>query len=284
MRGQLLYGKLLPMSVKSKMHEIIFEADTPAGKFFDVLLLWCILLSVTAVVLESVQSISSNYALLLKSLEWTFTILFTLEYLLRIYCVKKPSQYIFSFFGAIDFLAIIPTYISLIVAGSHYLAVIRAVRLLRVFRILKLARYLGSAHELSSALKASRAKIVVFLGVVGVIVLCIGSFLYLIEGPENGYTSIPKGMYWAIVTLTTVGYGDITPQTPFGQAISALVMVLGYGIIAVPTGIVSAEISKARKIPHLNSQVCENCHCSAHEDDAIFCKKCGKKLHIGNVN
>ena len=226
---------------KHKLHEIIYEADTPAGKLFDVILLIAIIASVLLVMLESVKSIDSKYHDLLNISEWVITVLFSIEYIARVITVKKPSKYIFSFYGIIDLLSTIPKYISLVFGGIHALAALRALRLLRVFRILKLARYLGASNNLVNALKASRVKISVFLFAVIIVAVILGTVMYLIEGEENGFTNIPKSVYWCIVTLTTVGFGDIAPQTPLGQFIASLVMVLGYGIIAVPTGIVSAE-------------------------------------------
>lgn len=268
------------MDFRAKLHQIIFEADTKPGKLFDIILLWCIVLSVFAVVIETVQGLSTNIIFILRIFEWVFTILFTIEYFLRIYCVNKSSKYIFSFFGVIDLIAILPTYIGLFFTGTHYISVIRAVRLLRVFRVLKLARYLVGANEILSALKASRGKIVVFLGFLLVCVLCMGSILYVVEGPENGFTSIPMSMYWAVVTMTTVGFGDITPKTPVGQTISAFVMILGYGIIAVPTGIVSAKIKRLDNQINTNSQVCQNCHATHHQDDAMYCRICANKIKV----
>lgn len=262
---------------RERGHEIIFEADTPAGKVFDVVLLVAIIISVVAVMFESVSDINAHYGTLLKIVEWTVTILFTIEYGLRILCVEKPRRYIFSFFGVIDLLSVIPTYLSLVFAGTHYFVVIRAVRLLRVFRVLKLARFLGEAEVIVTALKASAAKITVFLGGVFTLVLIIGALFYLIEGEANGFTSIPKSVYWAIVTLTTVGYGDITPQTTLGQFLSSFVMVLGYGIIAVPTGIVSVELSRAAGTP-VTTQACQACGRGGHLHDALYCRRCGGKL------
>ena len=271
-----------------KLQEIIYEADTPAGKLFDIVLLIAILASILLVMLESVKSIDENYHSFLNISEWIITILFSVEYVARIITVKKPFKYIFSFYGIIDFLSTVPKYISLIVGGVHALAALRALRLLRVFRILKLARYLGASNTLVNAIKASRAKISVFLFAVLIVAIILGTIMYLIEGEANGFTNIPKSVYWCIVTLTTVGFGDIAPQTPLGQFIASLVMILGYGIIAVPTGIVSAEYtsqSKAQKsneptpsLP-LNSQCCSNCLNESHRDDAEFCFKCGCKLH-----
>ncbi len=231
--------------MRKKLYHIIFESDTPAGKAFDVALLVAIMLSIVAVTLESVQQISQQYSQEIKIIEWFFTIIFTLEYLLRIYSAPKRLAYIFSFYGMVDFISILPTYLSLFITGTHYVLVIRGLRLLRVFRVLKLSHYLGEAEILRSALRQSAAKIIVFIGTVITLIFIIGALMYLIEGPENGFTSIPVSVYWAIVTLTTVGYGDIAPQTVLGQTIASIVMILGYGIIAVPTGIVSVELSRA---------------------------------------
>ena len=258
------------------LHEVIFEADTPAGKAFDVSLLALILLSVLAVMLDSVSWVNEEYGDRMRVVEWVFTIVFTIEYLLRLYSVRRPLQYAFSFFGLVDLVAIIPTYLSLVVAGTQSLVVIRALRLLRVFRVLKLAQYLGEADELLRALRASRAKITVFLGTVLTVVLIMGSAMYLIEGEKAGFTSIPTGMYWAIVTMTTVGYGDITPTTVLGQMLSALLMIMGYGIIAVPTGIVSAELVRVPKA--VSTQACPSCSAEGHDHDATHCKFCGHKL------
>lgn len=276
---------------RTKLHEIIYEADTHAGKLFDVVLLIVILASILLVMLESVKSIDSEYHDILNISEWVITILFSIEYIARVITVKKPFKYIFSFYGIIDFLSTVPKYISLIVGGVHALAALRALRLLRMFRILKLGRYLGASNNLVSALKASRAKISVFLFAVLIVAIILGTIMYLIEGEENGFSNIPKSVYWCIVTLTTVGFGDIAPQTPLGQFIASLVMILGYGIIAVPTGIVSAEYSSQKKTDtkkdeddkpssvHLNTQVCPNCSTEKHRDDADFCYHCGHKLN-----
>lgn len=262
---------------KQKLYEIIFEADTPSGKLFDVSLLIVILFSVALVVLESVPSISTRYQSLLKILEWIITFIFTVEYILRIAIVKKPFRYIFSFYGIIDFLSVIPTYLSLIIVGSHSLVVIRVLRLLRIFRILKLTRYTNAGRTLARAIWASREKISVFIFFVVILVIIVGTIMYIVEGPEHGFTSIPRGIYWAIVTLTTVGYGDISPETSLGQLFASIVMIMGYAIIAVPTGIVTAEI--INPTPLRNTQVCEQCLCPTHDDDAVFCKKCGSKIN-----
>lgn len=270
--------KTKKLSVKERLHEIIFEADTPMGKLFDVVLLVAILLSVLAVILETVAEIRKNYEALLNVLEWTFTVIFSLEYILRIWLVKKPWKYIFSFMGMVDLLSTIPTYISLFIAGPQYLLVIRTVRLLRVFRVLKLTRYLSEANALKNALRQSAAKITVFIGGVIVLVLILGSLMFIIEGPENGFTSIPASMYWTIVTITTVGYGDITPATTLGQTIASIVMLLGYGIIAVPTGIVTAEMAFSKKNQKISTQSCMSCAQEGHDPDAKHCKFCGEEL------
>jgi voltage-gated potassium channel len=267
--------------IRNKVHEIIFEADTPAGKAFDVTLLVLIAASVLVVMLESVNYIQEGYSRLFLYLEWGFTIIFTIEYILRLYCVYRPLKYATSFFGVIDLLAIIPTYLSVIISGTQYLLVIRAMRLLRVFRILKLGHFLKEGDIIMKAMRASQAKITVFLTFVTLVVIIIGSVMYLIEGGQNAsFSSIPRSIYWAIVTLTTVGYGDITPTTAIGQFLSAVVMILGYAIIAVPTGIVSAEfISEMREEVGTNTQACRYCGREGHSDDAIYCKYCGEELN-----
>lgn len=269
----------LMLNLKEKLYIIIFESDTKAGKAFDVALLWAILISVVVVMLESVDIINIEHGTMLRAIEWTFTGIFTVEYLLRIYSSHHTAKYIRSFLGVIDFIAIVPSYLSLIIAGSQYLLVLRTVRLLRVFRIFKLSRYLGEASILVKAMKASRYKITVFLGTVLSIVIIMGTLMYLVEGPENGFTSIPKSVYWAVVTLTTVGYGDIAPQTIFGQLISSMIMIIGYGIIAVPTGIVTVELNNISRFK--KNRVCSFCGNNSNESDASFCKICGKSLPAG---
>ena len=264
-------------SWRKKSFEVIFEADTPAGKWFDILLIICILLSVMVVMLDSVSSIGTKYGRLLYALEWFFTILFTVEYILRLICVGRPIRYAVSFFGVVDLLAILPTYMSLIFFGSRYLAVVRVLRVLRIFRVLKLGHHTKEAAVLRKALYASRRKILVFLFVVLTLVVIIGSLIYVIEGKQSGFTSIPRSVYWAIVTLTTVGYGDISPQTGPGQFLAAIVMILGYSIIAVPTGIVTVELSQAHK-EQTNTQACPDCSAEGHDSDAGYCKFCGAKL------
>lgn len=262
---------------RQKLYEIIFEADTPTGKLFDVVLLIVILVSVALVMLESVPGIRLQHQEILRLLEWIITGIFTVEYILRIAIIRKPVRYIFSFYGIIDFLSVIPTYVGLFVIGSHHLAVIRILRMLRIFRILKLTRYTQAGRTLARALWASREKISVFIFFVVVLVIVVGTIMYLIEGEAHGFTSIPSGIYWAVVTLTTVGYGDISPQTPFGQFMASIVMIMGYAIIAVPTGIVTAEIIKPSGAG--NTQVCPNCLHDKHDDDALYCKKCGAKIN-----
>ena len=262
---------------REKIFQIIFKANTKSGKTFDIILLFSIILSVIAVILDSVELIRIKYGTAIIFTEWFFTILFTIEYVFRIISVKKISKYIFSFYGIIDLLAVLPSYLSLLFIGTQYFLVIRILRLLRVFRILKLDRYVGASGYLKSSLKASRHKIIVFFGVLFTIVVIMGSLMYLIEGPENGFTNIPKSIYWAIVTLTTVGYGDVTPNTVFGQALSSLIMILGYTIIAVPTGIISVEMSRA-KDKSKKSIVCKNCNNNDIDKDAKFCKICGKRI------
>ena len=263
---------------RQKMHEVIFEHYTFWGREFDVLLLWAIFLSITAVMLESVEPVRSKYGDILRVIEWGFTVAFTIEYIARILSVKKPIYYIISFYGIVDLLAILPTYLSIFLPGGQYLMVIRTFRLLRVFRILKLARFLGESRLLQAALKASRYKITVFFGVVLIVVTIMGTLMYLVEGPENGFKSIPISVYWAIVTLTTVGYGDIAPQTVLGQALASVIMLLGYAIIAVPTGIVTSEITQASMEKRKNN-VCDHCSAEGHAIDAKYCRNCGAKFN-----
>jgi voltage-gated potassium channel len=265
-------------NLKTRLHEIIFEADTPAGKAFDLVLLALIVLSVIAVMLESVASVRQQYGLWLRTFEWIVTILFTLEYVLRLYCVGRPTQYARSFFGIVDLLSILPSYLSVIIPGAQSFMVIRALRLLRVFRVLKLAHFVGEASELGAALRASVRKIIVFLGAVLTLVVIVGSMMYLIEGEANGFTNIPVSIYWAIVTMTTVGYGDIAPQTPLGKILASAIMIMGYGIIAVPTGIVSVELAGVVKGKKVSTQACPDCGAEGHAHDAAYCKYCSSKL------
>jgi len=266
-------------SWKARIHEIIYEADTKEGKLFDVILLLAILASVILVILESVQSIDVKYHTLLNVSEWIITILFTIEYVLRIISIKKPLSYIFSFYGIIDLLSTIPKYLSFIIVGSQNLIALRALRLFRVFRILKLTRYIGASNRLIIALKSSRTKIAVFLFFIIILCTILGTIMYIVEGEENGFTNIPKSIYWAIVTLTTVGFGDITPQTPLGQLIASVIMILGYAIIAIPTGIVSSEMTKSNQMLEENTQVCPNCGKDNHKENAKFCYDCGSLLN-----
>jgi voltage-gated potassium channel len=261
---------------RSRLHEIVFEADTRAGRAFDLTLIWLIILSIVTIMLESVRDVRSNYGETLVVVEWTLTILFTIEYLLRILSVKNPVRYILSFYGVVDLLAIAPTYLSLFIPGTHYLLAIRVLRLLRIFRILKLTEYISEARVITSALKASRRKISVFLFAVLAMVTVIGALMYVVEGEENGFMDIPTSIYWAIVTLTTVGYGDLSPKTPFGKVLASAVMIIGYGVIAVPTGIVTAELTRNTK--SVSTQVCPECHAEEHDGDAVFCKYCSAKL------
>jgi len=274
---------------KSKLHEIIYEADTPKGKWFDIILFFLIIVSLILVMLESVKEIDVKYHTTLVTLEWIITISFTIEYIARIISIKKPFKYIFSFYGIIDFLSTIPLYISYIFAGSQIFIAVRTLRLLRVFRILKLVKFIGEASELNRALKASKAKIAVFIYVVLILSVIMGTLMYYIESDESGFTSIPRSIYWTIVTLTTVGYGDIAPQTHWGQFIATIIMILGYGIIAVPTGIVTTEFSKnskQKKEPknsghnfiHINTQCCTNCSSEGHRDNAKHCYNCGSSI------
>jgi len=264
---------------RERLRVIIFEADTPAGKAFDVGLLVAILASVIAVMLDSVAPIRAEYGRGLDVAEWVFTLLFTLEYALRLVCVPVPWGYARSFFGVVDLLAILPTYLSLLLPGAEHLLVIRALRLMRIFRVFKLGRFLGEASILRDALASSRHKVTVFLGTIAILVTILGTAMYLIEGQENGFTSIPISVYWAVVTMTTVGYGDIAPHTVAGKALATVVMILGYSIIAVPTGIVTAEIVEsavaARKV---STRCCAQCMAEGHDADASFCKACGAPL------
>lgn len=276
---------------QTRLHEIIYEADTPAGKLFDVILLITILASIVFVMLESIKSIDARYHTFFNIAEWVITILFSVEYIARIVSVKKPFKYIFSFYGIIDFLATIPKYLSIFFVGTQVFIALRAFRLLRVFRILKLTKYLGASNMLAISLKASKAKIFVFLFAVIIVCIIFGTLMYLIEGAASGFTSIPVSIYWCIVTLTTVGFGDIAPVTPIGQFLASVIMILGYGIIAVPTGIVSAEYAarhggntgSAPRIPEVdvNTESCPNCSAEGHKDNATYCYNCG---HLLNEN
>jgi voltage-gated potassium channel len=261
------------------LFEIVFESDRPLGKAFDVVLLLLIIASVVVVILDSVHSLGEHYAALFERLEWTFTLVFTLEYLARLACVKRPGRYARSFFGVVDLVSILPTYLALVFPALQVLMDIRLLRLLRVFRILKLTAYITEYSTLMDALRASRRKILVFIGTVGIIVLLLGTVMYVVEGPENGFTSIPIGIYWAITTMTTVGFGDITPKTDLGRGIASLVMLLGWGILAVPTGIVTAEMTGRRVLESLHtSQRCPSCGLTGHAAQARYCRECGAAL------
>ncbi len=258
------------------LHVVIFEAETRSGRIFDVIVIGLILLSVAAVILESNQEMRTSYGRGLYIAEWSFTILFTVEYVLRLIAVKRPMRYARSFYGVVDLLAILPTYLSLLFIGTQAFLVIRILRLLRIFRILKLSEYISESRVITTALNASRRKILVFLVAVMTIVLVVGSMMYVVEGEENGFTDIPTSIYWAIVTLTTVGYGDLSPKTGLGKFLASMVMIMGYGIIAVPTGIVTAELARAGK--PASTEVCPECHAEPHDLDAVHCKYCGAKL------
>ncbi len=264
-------------SWKEIIYSIIFEADTYEGKWFDIVLILSIIASVIVVMFDSVQSIESVHGDLLYKIEWFFTILFTLEYILRLLTIGQPAKYARSFFGIVDLMAILPTYVSLLIPGSQYLIAIRILRILRVFRVLKMAQYMQESRVLMQALYASRRKIAVFLFAVLTIVVIFGSLMYLIEGEDHGFTSIPRSVYWAVVTLTTVGYGDISPQTNIGQVLASIIMILGYGIIAVPTGIVTVELAHAKDAQKMH-RVCPECSAEDHSPDAVHCKRCGSKL------
>jgi voltage-gated potassium channel len=261
---------------RNRLERIIVGVDTPAGRAFDMVLLVLILLSVAVVLLESVPAVRREHASTLRLAEWTFTVLFTVEYLLRLVCSRHPLRYALSFLGIIDLLSVIPAYFSLILSGTQSLAVIRALRLLRAFRVMKLTHYVGEGRTLLRALRASRPKITVFLVTVVIIVVIVGALMYLIEGEARGFTSIPLSMYWAIVTLTTVGYGDLAPTTVPGRMLASLLMILGYGIIAVPTGIVSAELVRAGS--DAAARKCPDCGANLHDTDALHCKHCGGRL------
>jgi voltage-gated potassium channel len=262
---------------RARLHQIVFENDTAAGRAFDLALIALVLLSVVIVSVETVRGLRPGAYRALRAAEWALTLVFSAEYVLRLFAVRRPLAYARSFYGVVDLLAILPTYVSLAYPGAQALLVVRVLRLLRVFRVLKLTRYLTEAATLARALRASARKITVFLLTVSTLVVVIGSLMFVVEGPANGFTSIPTSMYWAVVTLTTVGYGDISPRTPLGQALASLVMILGYGIIAVPTGIVTAELTQGRAHP-VSGQACPNCGAEGHDADARYCRRCGAAL------
>lgn len=265
------------ISLKEHLYTIIFGTETPAGKWFDLVLITAILFSVAVVLLDSVEGLSVKHHDLLFKLEWFFTLLFTVEYILRIYISPKPWGYVKSFYGIIDLVAILPSYLALLYANIGYLLVVRLLRVLRVFRILRLIRFMGDANILVRSLILSRRKIFIFFSFVFILAMLFGALIFVVEGPENGFTSIPRSVYWSVVTITTVGYGDIVPQTPLGQLLATFVMLTGYSIIAVPTGILTAEIAqeiqRQRTLKH-----CQNCHRSGHEADADYCRHCGAEL------
>jgi voltage-gated potassium channel len=263
--------------LKEKTYRVIFDTDTPAGQRFDIVLIYFILVSVLAVVLASIESIKIQYGDWLFRLEWAFTLLFSMEYVVRIYSSPKPFRYIFSFYGLVDLLSIIPTYLALLFPAANYWLVIRLLRVLRIFRVFKLVRYLTEANLLLRSMYAARRKVLVFFTVVLVICVIFGSLMFLVEGPDNGFTSIPRSIYWTIVTITTVGYGDITPQTVFGQIIATMAMLTGYSIIAIPTGIFTAEIAR-EMITDTNNRQCNTCNQSAHHTEAEYCFQCGVSL------
>jgi voltage-gated potassium channel len=267
-----------PLPWRERLYTVIFEADTRAGKLFDVMLILSILLSVGVVMMDSVTLLHENYGTWLLIGEWLFTLIFSVEYVLRLLCVQRPLRYATSVLGIIDLLAVLPSYVSLFFPGTQYLLVIRILRVLRIFRVLKLVHYLGEVRTLNRAIAASRRKITVFIFAVLTLMVIFGSIMYLIEGPENGFTSIPKSIYWAIVTMTTVGYGDISPQTSFGQTLASLIMILGYGILAVPTGIVTTEMVRSPQ-KTVTTQVCPHCLSEGHDPDAVYCKYCAAPLN-----
>ena len=268
---------MVTLTRKQRLYQIIFGTQTKAGQYFDIILIGAILSSELILILSSVQTVESQYSTLLTVLEWTFTLLFTIEYVVRLYCSPKPWAYAKSFYGVIDLIAVLPSYLAFLLPGSNYLLIVRLVRVMRIFRILKLARFLKDSNILLRSLKMAQRKILVFFSTVAILVTVLGSLLYIIEGPDNGFTSIPISIYWAIVTITTVGYGDIVPQTDLGKALASLTMLLGYSILAVPTGIITAELSQEMKTQREFIR-CMNCSTSGHEADAKYCRSCGTEL------
>ncbi len=265
-------------SWRSKIFKIIYHSDTLAGKWFDILLIVFIVGSVLTIILDSVAELNAQYGSWFKILEWFFTIIFTFEFIIRLISIRRPMRYVFSFFGIVDILSILPTYLSLFIGGAQHLLILRILRILRVFRILKLVRYTKEAQLLTQSLANSRHKIFVFFFFIITVLILFGSIMYLIEGPENGFNSIPDGIYWAVVTLTTVGYGDIAPHTVFGRIIASLIMLTGYSIIAVPTGIFAAEFNKESKRIRDKARVCTTCNLKGHTRNAIYCRRCGEEL------
>lgn len=268
-----------PISFRSRVHEVIYEADTRGGKIFDVIILWMIAISVLLIMADSVKEFHERFETEVYYLEWFFTIAFTIEYLLRIYAVKKPWNYILSFYGIVDLLSILPTYLGFFFVDGSSFRAIRILRMMRIFRVLKLISFVKQASVLKTALRNSRDKILVFLFAIGLLVVVLGTIMYIIESEESGFTSIPMSIYWAIVTITTVGYGDIAPATALGQTIASVIMILGYAIIAVPTGIVTSELNEAKSTKlRINTQNCPSCAREGHDRDAKFCKHCGEQL------
>lgn len=263
--------------LKHHLYVIIFGTHTPAGRAFDISLIVAILASLLVLILESIPNVMTEWSQQLRYIEYSFTALFTLEYLLRLYCSPKPKSYATSFYGVVDLLAILPTYLAIIFPGASFMGVVRLLRVMRIFRILKLVRYLQDSNILLRSLLMARRKILIFFSTVGILVVIFGALIFVIEGPENGFTSIPHSIYWAIVTITTVGYGDMVPQTALGKAIASLTMLLGYSILAVPTGIITAELSNEMN-SHKELVKCPNCNRSGHDSDAIYCKHCASEL------
>jgi len=267
-----------PASWRKAIHSVVYESATPAGKAFDVTLLFLIVTSIIIVMLDSIEHLHRDYGRIFFALEWIYTILFTVEFILRLICINKPFKYLFSFFGIIDFLSIAPTYLGLFYAGAQTLLVVRALRLLRVFRIFRLRHYVNEMQFLLGAIKGSLRKISIFMLMVFTTVIILGSVMYLVEDGKNGFTSIPDSIYWAIVTITTVGYGDISPVTPLGKFVASIIMLMGYGIIAVPTGIITTEMALAARRKNHSPEACPNCSREGHDEDATYCKYCGSKL------
>jgi voltage-gated potassium channel len=262
-----------------RLHEVIYESNTPAGKAFDVALLFAIFASIAVVMLDSVASIHAKYGVWMQWMEWSFTALFTVEYLLRLICIKKPLKYVFSGLGIIDLIALIPSYLSIFFVGAHSLLVFRALRLLRIFRIFKLGHFLTEINFLTTALRGSIRKISIFLLTVLMLTIILGSIMYLVEQKENGFSNIPESIYWAIVTITTVGYGDISPVTPLGKFVASVVMLIGYAIIAVPTGILTHDLAMLARSKKELPESCPSCSREGHDEDAEYCKFCGSSLH-----
>jgi voltage-gated potassium channel len=263
--------------LKHHLYVIIFGTHTPAGRAFDISLIVAIVVSLIVLILESIPSVMTEWSQQLRYIEYSFTALFTLEYLLRLYCSPKPKSYATSFYGVVDLLAILPTYLAIIFPGASFMGVVRLLRVMRIFRILKLVRYLQDSNILLRSLLMARRKILIFFSTVGILVVIFGALIFVIEGPENGFTSIPHSIYWAIVTITTVGYGDMIPQTALGKAIASLTMLLGYSILAVPTGIITAELSNEMN-SHKELVKCPNCNRAGHDSDAMYCKHCASEL------